>query len=51
MKKITFKLMLLAGFILLGMTTQAQMTLLDDEDGTFNKLSPNIQANGPGESN
>jgi len=51
MKKITFKLMLLAGFILLGMTTQAQMTLLDAEDGTFNKLSPNVQANGPGESN
>ena len=51
MKKITFKLMLLAGFILLGVTVQAQMTLLDVEDGTFNKLSPNVQANGPGESN
>lgn len=51
MKKFTFKLMLLAGFILLGVTVQAQMTLLDAEDGTFNKLSPNVQANGPGESN
>lgn len=50
MKKITFKLMLLTGFTLLGVTTHSQ-TLLDAEDGTFNKLSPNIMANGTGESN
>ncbi len=49
MKKITFKLMFFVGFTLLGVTTQSQ-TLLDAEDGTYNKLSPNVMANGTGES-
>ncbi len=50
MKKITFKLMFLLVCTLLGVTTQSQ-TFLNAEDGTFNNLSPNVMANGTGESN
>jgi hypothetical protein len=50
MKKITLKSMLLVGFTLVGVATNAQ-TLLDVEDGTYNKLTLNVMANGLGESN
>ncbi len=46
MKKITFKLMLLTGFALLGVTTHAQ-TYLDAEDGTTGTLTLHQMANGP----
>lgn len=49
MKKITFKLMLLAGFTLLGVTTHSQ-TYLDAEDGTTGTLTLHVMANGAGES-
>ncbi|MFI0492273.1 T9SS type A sorting domain-containing protein [Flavobacterium sp.] len=49
MKKITFKLVLLAGFTLLGVTSQAQ-TYLDAENGTTGTLTLHEMANGPGES-
>lgn len=46
MKKITFKLMLLTGFTLLGVTTHAQ-TYLDAENGTTGTLTLHEMANGP----